>query len=86
MVICFTWITVALSPLPEVTLLSVYLRLCWVFVAAQAVSSCGEQGLLSLWRAGAPLVAACGLTAVASLVAELGFGALELQQLRSACS
>ena len=35
---------------------------------------------------GASLVAACGLTAVASLVAELGFGALELQQLRSACS
>lgn len=34
------------SPLPEVTYYSAYLRLCWVFVAAQAVSSCGEQGLL----------------------------------------
>ena len=50
-------------PLPEVTLLSVYLRLCWVFVAAQAVSSCGEQGLLSLWRARAP----CWLPRVGSL-------------------
>ena len=39
------------------------LWLCWVFVAAQAFSSCGEQGLL--------FVVVCGLLIeVASLVAE----------------
>ena len=39
----------------------IYFWLCWVFVAAQSFSSCGEQRLLS--------VAVCGLLiAVASLV------------------
>ena len=37
--------------------------LCWVFIAARAFSSCGEQGLL--------FVVVCGLLiAVASLVVE----------------
>ena len=35
-------------PLMSFTALSIiYFWLCWVFTAAQALTSCGEQGLLS---------------------------------------
>ena len=45
--------------------LFVYFWLCWVFVAVQTFSSCGEWGLLSSCGRG-PLIV------VASLVAEHG--------------
>ena len=46
-------------------ILFIYFWLCWVFVAARAFSLVAVSG-------GYSLVAACGLTAVASLVAEHG--------------
>ena len=42
-----------------------YFRLCWVFIAVRAFSSCGERGLLFVVVHGL-------LVAVASLVAEHG--------------
>lgn len=48
--------------------------LCWIFVAAQAFSSCGEQGLLSSCGEQG-LFSSCGdrlLTAVVSTIAEHG--------------
>ena len=49
-----------------------YFQLHWVFLAARAVSSCGEQGLLFTAVRGL-------LIAVASLVAEHGLSACGLQ-------
>ena len=54
--------------------LFIYFWLCWVFVAAQSFSSCGERGLLLLAVRGLLIV-------VASLVVEHRLQACRLQQL-----